>query len=350
MPSWATRDLRPGEGRDLPREMTLPIFYPWTDGPRRRGTGMWRYLKGVEHGLGLARLLRSEARRRADIVHFQWAVLPMLDRLAIGRLRRTCPVVLTVHDVTPFNGRDVPLAQRRGFAQVLDSVDRMIVHTPGARDALAAAGHAPARIDLVPHGLLRLPPGVRERGDGRWRIVQFGRIQHYKGVDLLLEALGTLDAATRARLEIVVAGEPMVETGPLLARASELGLEGIVDFRFGHLSEGAMAELLASADAFVFPYRTIEASGVLFLVASLGRWIVASDRGAFPDLLGRDGAAGALVDPEDPTRLAEALQASIGLTPRRSIVADVPSWEEIGRMTRAVYERALADRGQRRRG
>lgn len=347
-PIWATRDLRPGEHAHIAEE-TLPVFYRLTDGPRRARWGRYKLLKGVEHVRGLLALLRSAAARSADIVHFQWSVLPALDRLAIARFRRAAPVVLTVHDVTPFNGKQVAAVQRNGFLPLLQSVDRLIVHTTGARDALVAASIAPGKIDVIPHGLLAMGDHREARSDTRWRIVQFGRIQHYKGVDLLIEAVGRMTPADRPRVDVVVAGEPLVDPVPLIARARELGVEDAIDFRFEFMSEAAMAELLGSADAFVFPYRTIEASGVLYLVAALGRWIIASDCGAFPAMLGRDGAAGALVDPTDADALAAALTDSIGREPSRPIHADVPSWEEIGALTRATYQRARADwaRGER---
>lgn len=344
-PRWLTRPLRRDEEPALPPRAVRPLFYRMTDGPRRRVGRLAKVAKGVEHWLGLAAAGREARSWRPDVIHLQWLVLPLLDARGVRRLRRVAPVVMTVHDVTPFNGKDVSALQRRGFAEALALADRLIVHTAGSRAQLVEAGLPAAHIDVVPHGLLETPvgsaaPAVDEAGDARWRIVQFGRIQHYKGVDLLIEALGRIAPADRARIEVVVAGEPQVDTAPLLARARALGLEDTIDFRFGFLSERAMGDLLASADAFVFPYRTIEASGVLHLVAGLERLIVASDTGAFPDLIGRDGAAGTLVDPADPDRLAAALVDTIGRRPTRGIGDAVPGWDEIGRRTRAVYERA----------
>lgn len=342
-PSWITRPLRTGEEVELPTQSMHPLFYRLTDGPMRRAQGRGRLLKGVEHALGLGAALRYASRWRPDIVHLQWAVLPLLDRLAMARFRRIAPVVMTVHDVTPFNGKGVPALQRQGFTSVLAAADRLIVHTQGARDQLVAGGQDAARIDIVPHGLLTPKAGKPRVAGGRWRIVQFGRIQHYKGVDLLIEALGTLAPADRARIEVIVAGEAQVDTAPLIARAAALGLDDVIDFRFGFLSEQAMGDLLASADAFVFPYRVVEASGVLHLVAGLRRWTIASDVGAFPALLGRDGQAGVLVDPTDALALGTALTESIGRAPSVGIGDDVPDWATIGAMTRGVYERARAD-------
>lgn len=339
-PHWATRALRPGEEDALNGHSRAASFYPWTDGPRRRTGAAARLLKGIEHGLGMRALARRAA--RADLVHFQWLLLPLLDAVTMRRIRRQRPLVLTVHDTTPFNGKAVSAAQRRGFHAALAIPDRLIVHTRQGKALLTDAGLDPARIAVVPHGPLGgTAPTTTTRHD-RWRIVQFGKVQNYKGVDILIEALGLLPAATRARLSVVVAGEPMLDVAPLRARAQALGLsEPLLDFRFRRQSEAEMEALLGEADMFVFPYRAIEASGVLFLVASRGKWIVASDLGAFSELIGRDGMVGTLTPPSDPAALAAVIEASIGRRPARNLAAAMTGWAEIGALTRAVYRDAL---------
>ncbi len=343
-PSWATRALRPNEEDQLHATKTLPFFYPFTDGPRRRTGSAWRALKGIEHVAGLRRLEREAA--RFDLIHFQWAALPMLDIRAVRRMRRTRPVVLTVHDIEPFNGRPVGAAQRGGYQAMLGVFDRLIVHTEQGREALLARGLDADRIDVVPHGLLPLRAAMPEprADDGRWRILLFGRLQPYKGADLLVEALGSIDPKVRNRLEVIVAGEAQMPVEPILARARELGLDACFTMRAGRLSEDAMAGLLRSADAFVFPYRTIDASGVLHLVAELDRWLIASDIGAFRTMIGGAGEAGDLVPPADIRALAAAIVRSIGRRPQSAPAIGLPDWMRIGAMTRIVYETALADR------
>lgn len=343
-PVWATRALRPNEEDLLNATSALPFFYPFTDGPRRRTGPVWRSLKGLEHIVGLRRLEREA--ERFDLVHFQWAALPMLDVRAVRRMRRKRPVVLTVHDIEPFNGRPVSAAQRGGYQAMLGVFDRLIVHTEQGLEALLARGLDADRIDIVPHGLLPLrtvEPEPRAQ-DGRWRILLFGRLQPYKGADLLVEALGLIDPHIRNRLEVIVAGEAQMPVEPILARARQLDLGACFVMRTGRLSENAMAGLLRSADAFVFPYRTIDASGVLHLVAELDRWLIASDIGAFRAMIGEAGAAGDLVPPADVQALAAAIVRSIGRRPLSPPAIGLPDWTRIGALTRSVYETALADR------
>jgi glycosyltransferase involved in cell wall biosynthesis len=340
-PAWATRRLRPKEEDLLAGTPTLPFFYPLTDGPARRTGAPWKLLKGVEHAAGLRRLVREA--RRFDLVHVQWAALPLLDVHAVRRIRRERPVVMTVHDIEPFNGRSTGV-QSNGYETILGEADRLIVHTGAGREALLHRGLPEARIHVVPHGLLPLAsvqPEARP-DDGRWRVVLFGRLQPYKGPDRLAEALGLIDPVVRERLEVIVAGEAQMPIEPILEQARALGLGRSFALRPGRLSEHAMAALLRSADAFVFPYRTIDASGVLHLVADLGRWLVASDLGAFRAMIGQD--SGELVPADDLPALAEAIVRSIGRKPAARPAVGIPDWTEIGAMTRAVYEEAIAER------
>ena len=344
VPAWATRGIRPAEEDLLVNHASHRFFYPLTDGPRRRAGMPWRALKGAEHLAGLIRLNRLVERDGFDVVHMQWAPLPMLDRRAIERVRRRAPVVMTVHDIVPFNGRPVSRLQRDGYERVLAAADHLIVHSETGREALLARGHADGRISVIPHGLLPLPPGEAEPRDkaGRWRVLLFGRIQPYKGADLLVEALGLIEPALRDRLDVIVAGEPQMPIEPIVQRAAALGLGDAFTLRDSRLSEAAMAALLRSADAFVFPYRSIDASGVLHLVVELDRWLIASDLGAFRGVIG-DGA-GELVPPGDAAALAKAITGSIGRRPAARPATEVPGWAEIGARTRAVYERVIADR------
>ena len=282
-------------------------------------------------------------KRRFDIIHFQWSVLPLIDARAIRRMRATCPVVLTVHDSTPFNGKQVSRLQRDGFGAVLGEVDRIIVHTAQGKATLVEAGVPEETIAIVPHGLLSGGDTVTRAPDGRWRVVLFGKLQDYKGIDVLIEALGLLPEAERARLAVIVAGEPMADMTRHFERARELGLgPDVLEFRLHRHSTAEMNNVLGEAETFVFPYRAIEASGVLYAVAPLKKWVIASDLGAFSELVGRDDAAGTLVPPGSAADLSAAITASIGRRPSRDLSADVPSWSSIAATTLQVYREAQA--------
>lgn len=338
------RAPRPGE--TPPAVNFRPAFYRRFDAAPRRAGRFGAGLKAAEHVADAFRLARRSGRHAPQVLHYQWLPFPLADRHALRLARRRAAIVLTVHDTEPFNGTPTAALQSRGFLAALAEADRLIVHTAAGRARLTAAGLDPARIHVIPHGPLAPAPLPRATPDGRFTLVAFGRMRPYKGLDLLVDALATLDVTDRRRLRLVIAGEPMIDLAPLRARIAAADLGDTVDLRPGRLDDAAMAALFAEADGFAFPYREIEASGVFFLVQGLRRWIVASRLGAFAEAL-EDGVSARLVPPGDRDALAAALRECGGRRPRPLAAPRVTGWEVIAQATLAVYAAAVAGRAGR---
>ena len=146
---------------------------------------------------------------------------------------------------------------------------------------------------------------------------------------------------------MIVAGEPMLDLAPLRRRIADAGLSGTIDLVARRLDDAETAALLDAADAFVFPYREIEASGVFYLVQGLGRWLIASRLGAFAEAI-EDGISGRLVAPEDPQALADALREVACDRRRPTAPPRVTGWDAIARATIEVYAAASSDRASGR--
>lgn len=349
-PMWATRPTRQRDRQELPLELTDPFFYRRVDEAEWLPAKLKPVAKGLAHFTGLVQLLWKVRARRPDVVHFQWVVLPPLDVLAMALIRRWCPLVLTVHDTVPFNGQKMSWLQRFGHDVPIACAHRVIVHTRAGQQALVARGVPADKIAVIPHGPLRLavpmpPAQPGDVRDPRWTCVLFGEIKPYKGLDVLIEAVAALSPEARARMRVIVAGRPRMDIAPLLARIAELGLGAQFDLRPTRQSDEEMALLFAQADCFVFPYRQIDASGVYFLVKSLGKWLIASRVGIFADDI-EPGVDGALVPAEDVAALAHELQRAIDTRPVRDAVEPGGSWAGIGRATRELYLQAMAISGK----
>ena len=350
-PSWAIRPTRGGDREELAAEHVGLRFYGRLDGMQRAPAPLRAAAKGLAHIAGLVRLVRRAAESEADVVHFQWTVVPWLDTLAMRILRRSRPVVLTVHDTTPFNGESPNAWQTLAFDAPLRCADHLIVHTQSGRAELLRRGVPSERITVIPHGPLRLhaepSERARERVDARYTFVLFGEIKRYKGLDVLVEALARLPLESRRAARVIVAGRPRIDLAPIHARIAELELGVHIEIDPRRLSEQEMADLFASADCFLFPYRQVDASGVYFLVKSCSKWIIASQLGIFAEDM-VDGARGRLVPPEDVAALSQAMAHAIEQRPVPEAVPASAAWPSIGAATAALYRQALAAKEQQR--
>lgn len=308
-------------------------------------------LKGLSHAESMARLIRRFRRAPPDVIHFQWAPLAIVDSQFVPKFRKVAPTVLTVHDSNPFNNNPSSRIQRIGALKILHCFDHLIVHTTVARDRLLGVGIPDEKISVIAHGLLTdhiaRPADEPSTGGGRVQILLFGKIKPYKGVDVMLRALALLPREVRRRCVVKVVGWPEMPMEPLFAMAKDLQLEEYVEFDLRFVPEDEVTSLIARADILAFPYRDIDASGVLMLAIAAGRPIVASNLGTFSEWLS-DQAEGTLVPPDDPVALSRSLERLISDPDYRNSKSQgmldlrdsVPTWTSIARLTESAYAKA----------
>jgi glycosyltransferase involved in cell wall biosynthesis len=262
-----------------------------------------------------------------------------LDLLLIAALRiRRIPLAVVVHDADPHPGDIFPMMLRLQrvivrraalivtlSAHVADRIREQGLVGPGV--ALAVIAHPPRHFGPPP------PPPLAHGGP--LRLLFFGRLLPYKGLDLLAEALGLM--APLAGIEIRIVG-----SGPESpALAALRALPGVtVENRW--VPEHEIGAVVAWSDALVLPYREASQSGAAAAAIAAGRFVVATRVGGLIEqvqgyVLARlcepDAASLAAALKELPTQLAET---SIPRPPNREL-----SWDDFAR---AVLERAGAPR------
>ena len=309
-------------------------------------------VKGFEHGLSLAALWNRLRRDKPDVIHFQWVVLPVVDNFMLGRMRSIAPLVLTVHDTEPFCGAPSSAMQTLGWKNNLDRFDRLIVHSAYSRDSLLAIGVSADKMEVIPHGVMRLPGkspfDVRTAPSQPRNVVLFGAMKAYKGVDVLLDAFAALNAKLRATVNLRISGACFLDSDQLVAQCKSLGISDQVCWDMRFLGDDDVHELCRNADLFVFPYRRIDSSGALMLVLPYARPIVATTVGGFADIL-TDGENAILVPPEDPRALAQALERVLTQTSTAETLGranlqlseGILNWHSIATHTSSLYRSLL---------
>ncbi len=310
-------------------------------------------IKGADHLASMFWLRRRLRRDPPEIIHFQWLPLPFVDRHFLRGLHRIAPLVLTVHDTNPFNGAPSSGLQGVGMTQLFGAFERLIVHTARGRERLIDQGVDPSSISVLPHGLLggdaspQSQEGSRDQPDGTVTFLVFGKIKPYKGIDVLIEAFARLPPRLRDKARLRVVGKPYMDLGPLRALAVGHGVDPGLEPRF--VADEDLPGLFGPGTVATFPYREIEASGVLALALAHGRPILASGIGGFAEAL-EDGVHGQLVPPEDPAALTAAMARFLDhpdfmAACARNVAAlasAMPAWAEIARRTAEIYIDARA--------
>lgn len=317
---------------------------PWA---RRLPRPVGLAMKGADHLWSMQRLVRHLRLQRPDVIHFQWLALPVVDRRFLGALRRIAPLVLTVHDTNPFNGSPSGHLQKIGARAAFRDFDRLIVHTEQGRARLIAHGEAADRVVLMPHGLLgRAPPdAAADTMLGEITFLLFGKIKPYKGADLLIEAFARMPAASRQQAKLRIVGKPYMDIAPLQDMASRLLVADRVEWDTRFVGDDEVGAIFRPGVIATFPYREIEASGVLSLAVSHGRPVLAARLGGFTETV-IDGRHGLLVPPEDVAALSDAMTCFVVDRPFtascaaavQALTGTVPSWQEIARRTIDLYK------------
>lgn len=256
-------------------------------------------------------------------------------------------VVWTAHNVLPHDPVfDDDVTARRTLVGCCDLV---IAHSADAIESLAALSARPMSSAIIPHGPIsppaveRLPPP--EAGTPR-TIVFVGRIARYKGLEDLLEALAGLQAQVR----VVVAGACADEALAARLTQAAAGLEHVLELSIGYLPDSELIRRLRSADALVFPFRTVTTSSSVMLGLAAGRPAIVPDLPVFAGLpdkavirypAGPDGLRAALLEVAEMPAVALLDRATAA---RQAATLD--SWDEIAARTASEFEHVL----QRRSG
>lgn len=220
----------------------------------------------------------------------------------LAGLGRRAPVVALCHNVLPHERKpyDRPLMKA-----LLSRVDGVLVHSEQQAELARGLTSRPVRVAEMPaHLPAKAGPSGRAphtAGAAR-RLLFFGIVRPYKGLDVLLRALATTDDVS-----LTVAGEFWGGLDDTRALISDLGLTGRVDLRPGYVPAADVPGLFADADALVLPYRTATASQNVWMAHEYGVPVIATRVGGFADQV-RDGVDGLVCEPGDVGSLADALK------------------------------------------
>ncbi len=248
--------------------------------------------------------------RRIHALHPDLAICAQpgpLDLLMVAALRRLhIPFVVVVHDaqVHPGDGLPFQMTLQEMLCRRANGVVALTDHVAAHLRAKGIAGTAdrPLFHSRHPPVMFDPPPPPAFAHDGPVRLLSFGRLLPYKGLDLLADTLRLLGPRPDAVIRIVGSGPD----GPTLDALRTL--PGVtVENRW--VPEDEVGTLLGWADAVILAYTEASQSGVAAAALAAGRRVVATRVGGLTEQLHDQPLA--TLSPPEPGALAKVLDTLV---------------------------------------
>ncbi|RMW96314.1 glycosyltransferase [Pseudoxanthomonas spadix] len=217
--------------------------------------------------------LRNALLTRYDVVHLHWPEYMMRHPSALGRLLRQCavallllrwqvlrtPVVRTMHNLEPHEGGG------RFETLLLRWMDRLTTRwiRINATTELRAPGTDTALHGHYRHWYAGFAKPVQVPG----RLLHFGLIRPYKGVEVLIKAMAEV---CEPGCTLRIAGNPadaQMRTLVEQACAADPRISALLQY----VQDPTLAAEISEAELIVLPYREMHNSGTLLLSLSLSR-------------------------------------------------------------------------------
>lgn len=290
------------------------------------------------------RALAEEIRRRSPDVLFFTMAHPW-NHLLQGMLDKI-PSVVMVHDPVPHPGLR-EWVTHTFESQSIQRAGRCVVLSRAFLPVLAERGVPREQVDVAPHGALAYNRAGKLRSglEPVRRLLFFGRILPYKGLEVLLEAYRRVVERT-PDASLTIAGEGDMQ--PYMSLADDLP-NLTIENRW--IAEEEIPSFFEAADLVVVPYTSASQSGVIGIAASFGLPVAATGVGGIPEQI-IEAQTGRLARPgsvDDLAQIVEELMADpqeawrLGSNLAQEY-AEKRSWPEIASKVAESCQRAAQER------
>lgn len=236
--------------------------------------------------------------------------------------------IKTIHDVIPHKGENsflLRLYHRFSYKHA----EKYVILSHLFKEHLKNKGIASQNIIVIPHANFDYyhAPTILPSFKYHNRILFFGRIISYKGLDILLKAMKIV-LETNPTLELLIAGSGDIKEYEMDFHE----LESNLVLKLYKIPNEEVAGILSQVDFVVLPYTDASQSGVIPLAYSFGKPVIASSIGGIPEQV--DDKVGILVEPGNVKMLADEI-AHLSLSPQRieimskcaKMKADTMTWK-----------------------
>jgi glycosyltransferase involved in cell wall biosynthesis len=185
---------------------------------------------------------------------------------------------------------------------ILRRVENFIVHSELEKTKLLEINRkATVKKHLLP--LFEYDSSPVSSPDKTLHLLFFGFVRPYKGLDVLLNAIGILRDYD---ISLEIAGEFWNDKNAYITLVKDLGISDKVAIVDNYVPDNEMSQYFSRADLVVLPYRKTITSGVIATAYGFRKPVLATNVGGFNEVI-QDEFTGKIVPPGDPQAIADGI-------------------------------------------
>lgn len=282
-----------------------------------------------------------------DVIHLQhlFGENPWFD-LRLKFLRSKYYFVITVHDVNLHKGDNASI--RIPFMYKVDKkyIDQIIVHGEiQKKEMIKKYRNPPEAVHVLPRGVNSIYKSYKEKEveEEKHRILFFGRIWEYKGLQYLIKAEPIITKKVpEAKIVIAGRGEGFDKYKRMMVHKDKFKVYD------RHIPNEMVPDLFQKSSVVVLPYIDASQSGVVPLAYAFKKPVVVTNVGCLPEIV-EQGKTGYIVPPRDSEKLAEAIvdllkndlkRKKMGEAAYKKTINEL-SWDSIAVKTIEIYKKNL---------
>ena len=276
-------------GEELMAKETLNLFYK-----RQKKLSYFSLAK-------VRKIKRFIKRIEPDIIY---VFTPHPVNILVARFLKKYKLVFQVHDPIPHSNTSFleRLVLKMQLKRYYKFSDKLVVAGDALKEQITS--HYPklvSKIAVVPFAMIDTLQKEVPAQECDIDLLFFGRIEYYKGLDILFQALERL--GNRYNCYIIGRGDLVGEYG------SDIKVPDGVTFINDYVPDEDLVAKIAQSKIIVLPYR--DATGSMTIAQSYyyGKPVIATNVGVFPEYV-KDG--GIIVAKDDPQALADAIERLMG--------------------------------------
>lgn len=298
-------------------------------------------------------LVNKAIKEEYDVVHVQWFQFSPVDYFYLSKLKKNrIRLVVTVHDILPFNSKFYDKYFHKKIYKIADSIILQAENNLNRFKKLFL--EESVKTTLVPHGNFIDHVNFKGKDESieylnlpkdKTILLFFGQIKKVKGLGDLLEAFGNL-IKKREDIYLVIAGNVWKDDFSVyqnIINKYEINEKIRTDIRF--IPDDEVEYYYSASDLVILPYKDVYQSGVIQLSYAYAKPVVATDIGPFKEIV-FDGENGFLCKPNNPKSIEDTIERAInrkndfekmGQNGRKLIEKNF-SWKDIASNINRIYK------------